>query len=262
MSKIKIISGYSDIGGSTTAFINLTNFLNKNGFDCTFYGPQNYPSDKCKFILSNTINFEQTDTCIFHFLNMSSRPNIRKSIFMCHEKWWFSFKNLNNFFDTCVFLHDEHRKFHKDYTGKYVLIPNLKEDLKPKEKYELDLVAGIIGSIEDRKQTHLSIKRAIDDGCREILLYGRVGDINYFNEHIKNLIDGQKIKLIGYTTNKQEMYDSIGRVYHSSKGEVACLVKDECYLTNTKFFGNEETNNEVSKLTNEEILEEWKKILI
>jgi hypothetical protein len=57
------------------------------------------------------------------------------------------------------------------------------------------------------------------------------------------------------------MYNSIGRVYHSSKGEVACLVKDECDLTNTKFFGNEETENEVSKLSNIEIVDAWKKIL-
>jgi hypothetical protein len=56
------------------------------------------------------------------------------------------------------------------------------------------------------------------------------------------------------------MYDMIGKVYHSSKGEVACLVKDECYLTNTEFYGNEETENEVSKLTNEEVLVLWKKL--
>ena len=68
------------------------------------------------------------------------------------------------------------------------------------------------------------------------------------------------IEIVGFSTNKQEMYNSIGRVYHSSKGEVACLVKDECWLTNTKFFGNEETNNKVSTLSNEEIINLWKKI--
>ena len=57
------------------------------------------------------------------------------------------------------------------------------------------------------------------------------------------------------------MYDLIGRVYHSSQGEVASLVKDECFLTNTKFFGNEETQNEVSLMTNKEIIEEWVKVL-
>ena len=69
------------------------------------------------------------------------------------------------------------------------------------------------------------------------------------------------IEIVGFSNDKQSMYDSIGRVYHSSKGEVACLVKDECWLTNTKFFGNEETNNIVSPLSNNEIFELWKKIL-
>jgi hypothetical protein len=67
--------------------------------------------------------------------------------------------------------------------------------------------------------------------------------------------------MIGHMTNKQDMYNSIGRVYHSSKGEVACLVKDECYLTATKFFGNQETENEVSKLNNEEIFKLWQEAI-
>jgi hypothetical protein len=57
------------------------------------------------------------------------------------------------------------------------------------------------------------------------------------------------------------MYDMIGRVYHSSISEVACLVKDECGLTNTKFFGNHSTNNPLITLTNEEIINKWINIL-
>jgi len=57
------------------------------------------------------------------------------------------------------------------------------------------------------------------------------------------------------------MYNSIGRVYHSSNGEVACLVKDECHYTNTKFFGNEQTTHEVSTLNNDEIFLLWKEVL-
>ena len=59
---------------------------------------------------------------------------------------------------------------------------------------------------------------------------------------------------------RQEMYDMVGCVYHSSKSEVACLVKDECYLTNTIFNGNENTNHEVTKLTNDQIINEWLKL--
>jgi hypothetical protein len=159
-----------------------------------------------------------------------------------------------------VFLHEPHKNFHSDYYGDYVIIPNLKENLISKEKSELDLVAGIIGSIEDRKQTHISIQRAMKDRCKKIYLFGSINEEEYFNNYVKPLLT-PKIEMLGHTTNKQEMYDMIGRVYHSSKGEVACLVKDECYLTDTKFFGNEETDNEVSTLTNEEIITLWKNLL-
>ena len=126
---------------------------------------------------------------------------------------------------------------------------------------DLDLVAGIVGTIEDRKQTHVSIQRAINDGCEKILLYGHIGDSNYYDTYVKHMIDGEMVIMIGHMTNKQDMYNAIGRVYHSSKGEVACLVKDECYLTNTKFFGNQETENEVSKLNNEEIFKLWQEAI-
>ena len=53
------------------------------------------------------------------------------------------------------------------------------------------------------------------------------------------------------------MYNMIGKVYHSSISEVACLVKDECYLTNTKFLGTESTKNEISALTNKEVINKW-----
>ena len=45
---VKIISGWSDRGGSTFAFINLTNKLNESGIDTTFYGPHPWHLDKCK----------------------------------------------------------------------------------------------------------------------------------------------------------------------------------------------------------------------
>ena len=53
---IKIISGWSDKGGSTFAFINLTNTLNEYGYDATFYGPHTWHLDKCKSgILDNSL---------------------------------------------------------------------------------------------------------------------------------------------------------------------------------------------------------------
>ena len=258
---VKIISGYSEKGGSTTAFINLTNYFNENGISCTFYGPHEWHLDKCKSDLISNLKFEKTDVIISHFLNLQSRPDVKKIILSCHENWWYEVADVKQYWDEVVFLHDKHREYHKRYLGKYSIIPNLKENLISIQKPELDKVAGIIGTIEDRKQTHVSIQRALKDGCDKILLYGHIGDENYYQNNVKPLMSNSNIILMGHSTNKQDMYNSIGRVYHSSKGEVACLVKDECYLTNTKFFGNEETENEVSTLTNEEVLNKWTKLI-
>jgi len=257
---IKILSGYSEKGGSTTAFINLTNLFNENGIDCIFYGPHEWHLDKCQSDLLKNYKPDYSDKLITHFLNLPKRPSAKKVILACHEKWWFEVADIKQYWDTAVFLHQEHKNYHWRYNGDYVIIPNFKENLIFSEKNHLDKVAGVIGTIEERKQTHISIKRAIDDGCDKVILYGHVGDQNYFEKFVSPLLS-EKIKIFGHSTNKQQMYDSIGRVYHSSKGEVACLVKDECHLTNTKFFGNEETSNEVSKLTNQEILDLWKSTL-
>jgi len=168
--------------------------------------------------------------------------------------------DIEQYWDKLIFLHDEHRKYHSKYTGEYDIIPNLKEDLVKREKSELSKIAGIVGSIEDRKQTHLSIQRALRDGCEKIYLFGQIGDERYYNGLIKPLL-GNRIIHYGFAENKQAMYDMVGKVYHSSKGEVACLVKDECYLTGTEFYGNEETTHEVSDLTNDEIIDKWIEVL-
>ena len=256
---VKIVSGYTDKGGSTTAFINLTNFLNKNGIDCTLYGNQPWHLDKCKSGTFNDLQYNEDDIVIFHFLDLKERPNVKKAILSCHEKWWFPVGKITQYWDVVVFLHDNHRTYHKDYKNDFVIIPNLKEDLQKIEKSEVKDYAGIVGTIEERKQTHVSIQRAIKDRCKKIYLFGHIGDQNYYQNYVKPLLLPHVVEY-GHTTNKQEMYNMIGKVYHSSKGEVACLVKDECYLTGTEFFGNEETQNEVSKLTNDEVLILWKNL--
>lgn len=258
---IKIISGYSEKGGSTTALIELTNQFNKRGYETTFYGPHSWFLDKCNAkLLDNSLVINKDDILICHFIKLPSRPLAKKVVLSCHEKWWFKVGEIKQYWDSVIFLHEEHKKYHNLYTGPSTIIPNLKPNLKPKEKPELELVCGIIGAIEPRKATHKSIQRAISEGCTEIKLFGAINDQNYFKLFVEPLLS-DNVKLIGYSNDKQEMYDSIGRVYHSSEGEVACLVKDECWLTNTKFFGNEETKNIVSPLTNDEIIELWKKTL-
>jgi len=261
---IKIYSGWGNPGGSCVAFINLTNALNEAGYETIFYTPHTWPLNKCRSEqTSGKLQLKSEDTLILHFTDkIKVRPPVKKVIFVSHEKWWFEISKLIQCWDTVIFLSQQHRDYHKDYKGNFTIIPNLKENLIKKNKESLDNIAGIIGTIEPRKQTHISINRALQDNCEKIYLFGNVGDPIYFNNVIVPLIDNNpKIIMGGYIEDKQKIYDMIGRVYHSSFGEVASLVKDECYSTGTKFFGNNETNNEVSTLSNEEILKMWVKEL-
>lgn len=125
-----------------------------------------------------------------------------------------------------------------------------------KPMHMLDLVAGVIGSFDFNKQTHISIQRALDDGCEKVLLFGNVSENEYFNTYVKPLLS-EKVILVGFIEDKQKMYDMIGRVYLSSLSEVASLVRDECFITNTKFFGNAATEHNGEILTNEEIMKLW-----
>jgi len=259
-TKVKIVSGFSEKGGSTTAFINLTNLLNKNGIDCTFYGPHNWHLDKCKSSLIQYLSVTESDILICHFLDLPSRPPAKKVILSCHEKNLYKVGEKNQFWDITIFINETHREYHSKYNGKFTIIPNLKENLFPIDKNHISNIAGIIGSIDENKQTHVSIKRALNDNCEKIYVFGNVTDHIYYENYVKPLIDGTRVIFYGIHTNKQEMYNMIGKVYHSSISEVACLVKDECYLTNTEFNGGDATKNEVSKLTNEEVLNKWIKL--
>jgi hypothetical protein len=256
---IKIATGYSEKGGSTILFINLTNELNKRGYETIFYGPHDFHLGKCKSDKLKNIVINNDDILICHYLQLPSRPAAKKVILASLEKWWFMVGEINKYWDIVTFSHEAHREYHSKYEGPYVTIPNIKSDLKPSDKKGLDLVAGIIGGIEDRKQTHKSIQKAIADGCTKIKVFGHIADQAYYDKYVKPVLT-DIVEFVGYTTDKQSMYDSVGRVYHLSKGEVATLVKDDCYLTNTKFFGNEESENEVSTLSNDEIINKWVKL--
>ena len=254
--KIKIISGHSERGGSTTAFINLTNQLNMNGYDCTFYGPHEWHLDKCKSSKIEYVSVDENDILIFHFIPLNERPKAKKVILALHEKNLFEISNMKPVWDEVIFLNEKHREYHSGYKGPYSIIPNLKETLEKKEKSHLKKVAGIIGTIDENKQTHISIDRAVSDGCEKIYLFGNITDINYYENFVKPKIS-DNIILMGHVENKQQMYDMIGKVYISSKSEVACLVKDECYSTGTEFCGNDVTSHEPNVLTNNEIIENW-----
>jgi hypothetical protein len=258
--KVKILTGFSEKGGSTTSFINLTNALNENNFDCTLFGPHTWHLDKCKSGMLNNVTFEDTDIVICHFLDLQQRPNASKVFLSCHEKNLFKVGEKKQYWDKAVFLNQTHRDYHSSYEGQYEIIPNLKENLLPSNKKGIEKIAGVIGSIDRNKQTHVSIQRAIKDNCEKIYIFGQVTDNNYFENDVKPLIDNITVVFYGVHNNKQEMYDMIGRVYQSSLSECASLVKDECFITQTEFYGNQNINHDTTNLNNNEILNKWIKL--
>ena len=162
--------------------------------------------------------------------------------------------------DTAIFLHESHARYHAGYTGDYCIIPNIKERIPVRKKPGYHESAGIIGTIEPNKQVHISIMRALSGGYRKVLIFGRIGDMEYFLKEVRPLLSDRVI-MMGEISNKEEIYSSIGVVYHSSISEVATLVKDECYTTRTRFEGNEETRNVTSSLSNDKIIELWRDAL-
>ena len=257
---IKIITGWSNKGGSTTAFIALTNALNNAGYNTALYGPHSWHLDKCKSgLLDNTFRLDRDDKLIAHFIELPERPLVRKVLLSFHEKDLFKVGQKHQYWDEVIFINQRHRDYHSDYTGKFRIIPNLKAPLIKKDKTGLEKIAGVIGSFDENKQTHISIERALNDGCDVVYLFGEP-NTPYFDSMVKPLCN-DKVIVKGFLEDKQAMYDMIGCVYHSSISEVACLVKDECESTGVIFNGNEATNNPPNLLTNEEIIKKWIKAL-
>ena len=203
----------------------------------------------------------KNDKMIFHFIPLNSRPDVKKVLLSCHEKNVFEVGSIPQYWDEVVFLNKKQREYHHRYKGRYNIIPNLKEVLlnNPKSP-ETKGVAGIIGSIDENKQTHVSIHKAFRDGFKKVMLFGNVTDPNYYNNFVKPLIDENVVEK-GFISNKQKIYDEVEAVYLSSHSEVASLVKDECETTGTKFYGSKATEHDVINLTNDEIIKEWVKIL-
>lgn len=261
--KIKILSGWSNPGGSTVAHINLCNLFNDNGLDCTFYGGHTWHLDKCKSDVLPSLRIEKSDTIICHYLKLNdSMFKCNKYIFTCHETDVLDLKQHGvPKCDLIHFVSESQRKWQNiDHFGlPIVVIPNVISKLL---KSPLGTgKAGVIGSIDRHKQTHVSIKRAWQDGYEMVYLFGLITDPPYFNEEILPLLKTGKVVHIGHVDIKQRMYDMIDAVYHSSKRETFNFVKAECITTGVSYNGLDSAESNAEYWTNDRILEAWKKII-
>ena len=91
-------------------------------------------------------------------------------------------------------------------------------------------------------------------------MYGEVTDKDYYEDKVKPLLNDKVIQM-GHCGDKQEMYNSVESVFLSSDSEVAPLVKGECNLTGTNFYGNKNTEGSAYPVDRKEILDMWVKAL-
>jgi len=252
---VKIISGWSNPGGSTAHHISLTNLLNENGYDCTFYGPHDWHLDKCKAAKIQDAQITVHDTIISHFIQIRS-GNMKKHILSCHESNLYPLKRIeHDHYDVIQFVSNKQKAWH-GVNHPSVIIPPVVDKISWSDPE--NNIAGVVGSIDEHKQVHVSIKQALADGFEKVYLYGQVTDLPYFNKEIAPLVEKGQVELKNHEDNKEALYGSVSAVYHNSRFETYGLVEAECKLAGIPFRGSE---NNPEALGQDEILERWKKIL-
>lgn len=270
--RVAIYSGWTKSGGSTEAFIEITNALNEVGVDTTFYGPHKNHLSRCKSGLCYNVNDLgnlKADVLIGHFCLFPNRQNLpfRKVILSCHETNVYPLTPMAVSSADLVHLvsqtqlnwHLEYNKTRSFYRP-YEIIPNI----IPKISLPTNLIipstyAGVIGSIDRHKLTHISIERALEDKFTP-LLFGEITDQEYFYSYVFPYVDSNKAILFG-TTQRNIVYSMFSRVYHSSLRETFNYVKAECESIGMPYFGMERNDPKVTYWSKEDIVKKWVKII-
>ena len=262
--KVNIYTGFSNHGGSTLFFIDLTNRLNEVGYDVTLYGPDDYHLDKCKSgKLTNTLDLNQEDIIIIsHLLPDMGRINAKLKILSCHEMDHNPLKQLDcNDFDLIQYV-SEHQRIWQDIDHPYKIIPPFVDRIEP-NIIDGRNIAGIIGHVHEHKQIHLAIEMALRDGCDQVLIYGGLGNLDYFYNSVFPLLDGEKVKYCGACYQKQEMFDSFDVLYSASKSETYSYVVSEALFAGKKVVVPDgcEYLNCRREFDNEKLMSEWIEVL-
>jgi hypothetical protein len=263
---IHVLTGWGNEGGSTTAFINLVNLFNDNGYYSCLYSPHTWHFDKCisDSLLNNNLNsFDKDDIVIAHFIKLDKRIlNIRKSIFSSHEQNIFPLNQINyKIFDKIHYV-SNHQKSYHNIDHPYFIIPNVLDNLKPNKK-PTEKIGAIIGSIDKNKNITSAIHHALNDNCKKVLIYGKITDKSYYDNFVQPLLMKYKnILYLDYCNNKQQMYDSCTDVYNTSLMESWGYMKAECQLTDTIFHNiSNSVEKDVEVWDKKRILNEWIKQL-
>lgn len=261
---IKILTGFSGPGGSTVALANLCNLFNENNLLCEFYGPTDWVKRILKFNCYKELRearFNPSDKIIYHFLNFSERLPVDRQILSCHETNVFEIKKIPQLkYDKIHFVSN----FQKNWQGvDGIVIPNIITKYNKSIKKITNKTAGIIGSIDQHKRTHLSIQRAKQDSTIEkIELWGQVSHLDYFWHEVVPLLN-ENISYHGYTSDMQKVYDRLDIVYSSSQRECLPMIQGECMYLDIPFCGLPENmrTREDYVFDDNVILQKWIELL-
>lgn len=260
---IKILTAHSGQGGSTTAHMNLCGLFNRNGIPCEVYGPHDWHLDKCPGRKIEEYRSEPSDIVIVHLMKLLRRPRCHRLVYSAHEfPHIFALADANpSIYDGIHFVGEALRNRSAVAHPNERIIANVLDRLHPTAK-TFQRIAGIIGSIEPPKQTHLSIDRALEEGMEIIHLYGGINDPQYFELEIapRIALNPGRIQFHGYCEDKQAIYDSVTDIYHSSLYETWGYVSAECRLAGVNYHGNQATAGQMFA-TEEDILTAWKDLL-
>lgn len=260
---IKIVSGISLPGGLTQALINLCNLFNLHGYQCIYYAPHKWHLARCQSGTLDQATYEKDDIILANQLQIDARPNVRQFVLTCHSTVGYPIKTMNyHCFDLLHFVSEKQKEWHGvDHPS--VVIPNLLNPMRPSARMpDGHQIAAVIGSVSPHKQTHISIQRALDNGCDLVLLFGTLLENHkaYFMDKIQPLIHSStgKVRFMGFEDDRQKIYDSVDVVYHSSKSETFNYVIAECQQTGTRYDGLDSAETNAELLSDDEILEKWK----
>lgn len=256
---IKIISGWSNPGGSTIAHIRLCNLFNENALPCIFYGPHEWHLDKCKGKMAGEYQPDPEDILISHFCVPSKDTPCKKHILSLHETNYFPLKKQDlDIWDIIHYVSNFQRGW-QSVNKPYKIIPNVVLPIELKDKKETG-VAGIIGSVDSHKRTHLSVQRAFKDGWKKIKIFGNKTDPKYWQDYLP-LFQDSRIEYMGHQDNQAEMYSQVDTVYCSSARETFNFVKAECDMLKIPYHGMDSAENDAQYKEPQEILEAWKEIM-
>lgn len=268
---VVIVTGWSNPGGSTESFINLTNAFNDNGINALMIGPHGYHLDKCNGkTIGKLGRVRKIPNLIWHFapfqLAVLDEHSVQNTILSSHEMWLRQRQQQEYVFDHYHFVSEAQRDFQINDglvrpEEKSSIIPNILDPtLEKSDKTHSKKIGGVIGSIDRNKQTHVAIQKALDDGCDMVRVFGADTDIPYHMEWVAPLLKHPQVFWHGVVKNKSKMYASITDVYHYSNSESWGYIKAECQFLDIPFHSNDETPLVLK--TEDDIVNSWKKILV